>query len=88
MIKLTHDRIIKEIPYALICEAREGAHWHTGTRKRRWNEMFTAAEKRACQRLFKNAYDWALVYGAPKEIVMQRSTFELWQKLGEFCASL
>lgn len=88
MICLTHDRIIQEIPFALICETHEGSRWNTGKRKCLWNETFTKSEQDACVRLFRKAADWSLVHGAPEKIVMQRSTYDLWMKLGAFCAEL
>ena len=88
MIALTHDQIIKEIPYAVICEAHESARWRTGRRRRLYDETFTVSEQAACVRLFSKAADWALVKGAPEVVRMNKSTYDLWQKLGEFCASI
>lgn len=88
MITLTHDKIINEIPYAVICEAHEGSRWRTGRRRRLYDELFTKFEQAACVRLFSKAADWTLVTGAPDSIRMNKDTYALWQKLGSFCASL
>lgn len=85
---LTHEEINRTIPYAVICEARYGSRWDTMHRKRRWKEEFTDAERNAARKLFSKAHLWTLVKGAPEELHMKASTYLLWQKLGDFCASL
>ena len=47
MLRLEREDIYKEIPFSVICEAREGALWNTGRRKRLWDELFTEKEKEA-----------------------------------------
>ena len=87
-IHFTHDEIQKKIPYGLICETSEGSAWRTGRRRRRWLLEFTASEREACTRLFRQAHSWYLTKGVPDEVMMSVKTYGLWQKLGDFCASL
>lgn len=87
-IEFTRDEIRKEIPYDLICETRESSAWKTGRRRRRWMLEFTASEREACTRLFRQAYSWYLTKGVPDKVMMSVKTCGLWQKLGYFCASL
>ena len=47
MLQLEREDIYKEIPFGVVCEAREGARWNTGRRKRLWDETFTEKEKEA-----------------------------------------
>lgn len=88
MIALTHDEVLKNIPFALICETREGARWNTGTRKRRWKEEFSQYDRDVCTRLFRKAKDWTLIHGVPDLVRMDEETYTLWRKLGDFCGSL
>ena len=88
MLNLTRDEIQTEIPYALICEARYGAVWDTGKRRREWKAQFTEAEREKASRLFRLAHMWYLTKGVPDRVTMSMSTFKLWQKLGEFCYML
>ena len=39
-------------------------------------------------RLFRQAQTWALKSGAPASVKMTGAAYDLWQKLGDFCASL
>ena len=88
MITVYHDKILQTIPFALICETHDGARWKTGKRKRAWDETFSPQEQAACERLFVKARDWIFVHGVPDLVRMKRSTYDLWLRLGEFCASL
>ena len=88
MIALTHEKILETIPFMFVCETHEGAHWNTGKRRRLWNETFTKQEQVACNRLFAKARDWSLIHGVPDVVRMNRSTYWLWIKLGEFCELL
>lgn len=88
MMELTRDEIRARIPYALICETRDGARWGTSRRRRRWAEEFTEQEKSASTRLFSLAHQWYLVKGVPDKVVMSAGTLALWEKLGAFCGSL
>lgn len=87
-ITLNHDEVAKTIPYAMICETRFGKSWDTMRRKRRWVEEFSENERKACRRLFDLSRIWYLVKGVPEEVKMSPSTYELWGKLADFCASL
>lgn len=86
MLHLTHDDIVEKIPYHVICEARYGSRWNTGKVRAEWLANFTETERQTATRLFRQAHLWALVKGAPNEISMTPDTYELWQKLGQFCA--
>lgn len=88
MLNLTSDEIHAQIPYAMICMTRYGAHWDTMTRKRRWAKEFTEAERHAASKLFSKSHDWLLGRGVPKTITMSIETYTLWLKLGNFCASI
>ena len=44
-VELSHDEVVKKIPYAVICEGRYGKDWDTGRRKRLWKEQFTEEEQ-------------------------------------------
>lgn len=88
MIEFDQDEIRKELAYPLICETRHGAIWNTMRRKRAWLQMFTESEREKCSKIFAQAYSWYLVKGAPEHVVMSPSTYDLWQKLTMFCASL
>ena len=88
MLILSREEVHAEIPYAVICEARESARWNTGKRKRLWMELFTEPERKAAARLFGLARLWHLVRGAPNEVKMTVGTLRLWQKLGDFCATI
>ena len=87
-VTLSHYEIIAELPYALIYSTRESAVWNSGTRKRRWAQEFTPAERAAAARIFRLAHSWFLVNGVPDEVKMTVETLCLWGKLGAFCASL
>lgn len=88
MLVLSREEVRREIPYALICETREGSIWNTGRRRRIWKDMFTKSEKEAATRLFRTAHLWHLTTGVPEEVTMTMSTIRLWHKLGKFCAAI
>lgn len=88
MLRFDHEDIQKHLPYAVICEAREGARWETARRKAMWRARFTESEREAARRIFKQAHEWYLVKGAPETTSMSAETFELWVKLGDFCAEI
>ena len=71
-LSLSREQIQRDIPYQVVCETRYGARWDTGTRKRRWDSEFSHALKS----------------GAPASVKMTGAAYDLWQKLGDFCASL
>ena len=87
MIALTHDRIFRDIPFILICSTYESARWNTGKRRKLWKEFFTERERQHCTRLFRLAHEWYLVKGVPDKVRIKKATYNLWQKLGEFCVS-
>lgn len=49
---------------------------------------FSESERKAAGRLFKQARNWTVGRGVPYTVQMSRKTFHLWQKLGDFCASI
>lgn len=88
MMILTSQEVHASIPYSLICMTRYGAHWNTMRRKRRWKMEFTEAERQAASKLFSQSHNWTVGKGVPDEVRMTTKTFALWQKLGNFCASI
>ena len=88
MLVLNREDVSKEIPYAIICEARYSSRWNTGRRCRLWKELFTEKERAAARRLFNLAHRWYLTIGVPDEVKMTHSTLSLWIKLGTFCAAI
>lgn len=88
MLVFDHDEVSRNIPYMVVCEAREGSRWNTGTRRRRWLQEFSEQERTKATTLFRQAHTWALVKGVPNTVRMTLETHSLWQKLGDFCASL
>lgn len=88
MMKLTVEEVRANIAYRLICFTRYGSAWDTGRRRRAWLADFTEEERRAASRLFKQARNWTVGRGVPDTVQMSRETFHLWQKLGDFCASI
>ena len=87
-LSLNREQVERDIPYRVVCEARYGGRWDTGTRKRRWNREFNEAERRAASSLFRQAHKWTLRSGVPTGVKMSETAYDLWQKLGDFCASL
>ena len=49
---------------------------------------FSESEREAAGRLFRMAHNWTVGRGVPDTVQMSRKTFNLWQKLGDFCASI
>lgn len=87
-IKLDRQEIQNQIPYSIIAETTSGSRWNTGKRKRLYDQTFVKQEREAIPRLVKQAYNWALVKGAPDSVVLLPKTLSLWQKLGNFCYEL
>ena len=87
-IALNRDEIQERIPYALVAETMSGARWGTGKRKRLMKQWFTKAEIEAIYRLHKQAYSWYCVKGVPEEVKMTVNTYNLWQKLANFCCEI
>lgn len=88
MLVMTHEEVNANIAYSLICFARYGSAWDTGRRRRAWLADFSESEREAAGRLFRMAHDWTVGRGVPDTVQMSRKTFHLWQKLGDFCASI
>ena len=88
MVELTASEVHADIPYAVICMTRYGAHWGTMRCKRRWKEEFTEAEREKARKLFSRSHDWLLGRGVPEKVQMSVETYQLWQKLGCFCGSI
>lgn len=87
-VSLTPEEVRASIPYDLICMVRYGCTWNTGRRRRAWQLDFTEDEKKAAGRLFRQSFEWTCGRGLPCTIRMTMNTFNLWRKLGEFCASI
>lgn len=87
-ITLTRDEIQKQIPYAIIAETMGSSIWNTGRCKRLKREWFTEKEIEQFSRLHNYARKWYLIKGVPDEVKLQFRTIVLFQKLGDFCASL
>ena len=88
MMKLTVEEVRANIPYDLICMVRYGCTWSSGRRRRAWLADFSESEREAAGRLFRMAHNWTVGRGVPDTVQMSRKTFHLWQKLGDFCASI
>ncbi len=88
MLKLSSTEVHATIPYSMICMTRYGSSWDTGRRRRAWLSDFSEEERKAAARLFPKAHDWTVGRGVPEVVRMNTKTFFLWQKLGEFCASI
>lgn len=88
MMKLTVEEVRANIPYDLICMVRYGCTWSSGRRRRAWLADFSESEREAAGRLFRMAHDWTVGRDVPDTVQMSRKTFHLWQKLGDFCASI
>ena len=87
-IALNRDEIQERIPYAIVAETMSGARWGTGKRKRLMKVFFTEAEIEAIYRLHKQAHSWYCVKGVPDEVKMSVNTYNLWQKLANFCCEI
>ena len=88
MLVMTHEEVDTNIAYSLICFSRYGSAWDTGRRRRAWLADFSESEREAAGRLFRMAHNWTVGRGVPDTVQMSRKTFHLWQKLGDFCASI
>ena len=87
-LEMERDEIEEKLPYGVICEAKGGSLWNTMRRRRRWTKEFSEKEREAASEIFRKAHSWMLVKGTPDKVRMTLSTYGLWQKLGEFCASI
>lgn len=84
---LSGEEIEENIPYSIICMTRCSGVWNTMKRKLRWNNEFSTDEQKASEEIFKQAYNW-FMKGVPNKTRMDFATFELWNKIAEFCISL
>lgn len=84
IIALSRKEIAADIPYELICQTRYGAAWDTGTRRRKWNETFSAEERETAKSIFKQSLKW-YTKGLPEEVRMDMDTYRLWHKIAVFC---
>lgn len=87
-IALSKDAVDSLIPYNIICETRFGALWDTAKRQRLWDKHFSVDEQRAAKPLFAQSRTWYRTHNIPEEVRMEPKTFDLWQKIGEFCSLL
>lgn len=87
-IVFTQDEIKEVIPYQMICETRYSSVWDTMRRKRRWKEQFPGYKGEKANAMCRQAYNWTLKTGVPEQVMMSASTYDLWQELAAFCASL
>lgn len=87
-IALNRDEIQERIPYAVVAETMSSSRWNTGKRKRLMKERFTESEIEATYRLHRMARDWYLYKGVPEEAIMTLTTYDLWQKLANFCCEI
>ena len=84
----TQDELKEEIPYQMICMTRYGSVWNTMRRKRKWAETFSAYERERLNAMCRQTYVWTCTNGLPETIRMSLGTYNLWQRLAEFCVSL
>ena len=87
-IVLDREEIQASIPYSMICMTRYGSVWNTMRRKRRWAQEFSAYEREKANAMCRQTYNWTCVKGLPETLRMSKGTYDLWQRLAEFCASL
>lgn len=88
-MELSHEEVQRLIPYAIIAETTSRSVWGTGRRKRLWAASFTLAEREKLNKMIAQAKRWALVTGVPLDgVKMTASTYNLWEKLGNFCGGL
>lgn len=88
VVTMNREEVQRNIPYAMICETREGARWCGNKLSRRYESEFTPHEREECEYLFTLSHKWHLKTGVPDFVKMTASTMALWNKLGEFCATV
>lgn len=88
VITLSHDDILRMLPFGLICATRNSAVWNTGRCQRAFAAAFTESERETCEILFKQSKRWYVEHGVPEATSMPGATFALWFKLGDFCADM
>lgn len=87
-ISFSREEVLEQIPFPLICETMCSSIWSSGKVKRRFVATFSEADRKAISRLKQQAYTWHLRTGVPENVLMSHHTYELWQGLAEFCASI
>ena len=85
---LDRDEVIQRIPYAMICETRDGARWTGRKLMERFESEFTPEERAEASALFQLAHKWHLKTGVPETVRMTAKTMALWLRLAEFCAKV
>lgn len=88
LMQFDREDIQKHVPYAIIGETASRAVWDTGKRKRHFAEAFTEKERELCYYIIKKAKRWLLVTGCPESDKMRATTYALWLRLADFCATL
>ena len=87
VLELTREQVEQDIPYKAVHEAKNSPSWDTTSRLTRWNNEFSDTEATEATALFKQADKWTQD-GIPATVRMSETAFDLWLKLGAFCASL
>ena len=87
-IIMDRDEVIAHIPYAVICETREGAKWCGRKLMERFEKEFTPEERVEANYLFLLAHKWYLMTGVPETVRMTAKTMALWLRLAEFCSKV
>lgn len=88
-LHFSQDEVIRNIPYKIVCETKEGSRWETNRRRRAFSWSFSENEKKKVNDLCHKAHAWMLGKGVPADgVKMTVSTYELWMKLANFCASI
>ena len=84
---LSGEEIEENIPYKTMCAIRYGSIWDTTERKQRWATEFSIIEQEAAEEIFKQAERWK-TKGVPNSVRIEYLTFELLNKIVEFCWTL
>lgn len=88
VIELDRDEIKDHIPYEIIWATRYSSVWNTMRRKQRWKTEFSGYERERANAMCRQAYNWTCTTGLPETLRMSKGTYDLWQRLGAFCASI
>lgn len=87
-VELNRKEIQEQLPYPIIAEAFSRSIWKTGRRKRLMMEYFAEDELDRVEEIGRRACQWAYVRGVPDSVKMDTATYDMWQRVGEFCAGL
>lgn len=60
----------------------------SGSKRRRYNDEFTEAERKLIARYYKRFYRWYLVTGTPKRVMLNLNTLHLLQRAVNFFACI